>query len=225
MHAVVFGSSGFLGSAIVHHLENNGWDVTRMSHSATENVDSNGNVWAESLKILPRVDGIVWAQGLNSKGTVLESDEGELKRLFEANVLFISRTLKALFEAKLLSSQSRGVVLSSIWQDVARQSKFEYTVTKAALTGLVNSITVDMASHGFTINSVLPGVVDSPMTRSNLSHAAVEDFTKATPGGKLITEFEVASIVKFLLSPESSGISGQAINIDRGWSKARYVTD
>lgn len=225
MHALVFGASGFLGSEITRVLESKGWKVTGLSRIEAEQGVSLGGDLANGINSIGQIDGIVWAQGANSKGTVLESNTENLSALFEANVAFISRTLKNLFDAEVLAKPCRSVVLSSIWQEVSRQAKFEYTVTKSALAGLVNSLTIDLAPQDFAINLILPGVVDSPMTRANLSKNSIEDFARNTPGGKLVDASEIASTVAFLLSSESSGISGQSIVVDKGWSKVRYVND
>lgn len=222
VHVVVFGASGFLGGEIILDLKKRGLTVSGLSRADT---DVNGGEWAKRLNELGPIDGIVWAQGANSKGSVLDSDPNSLAELFEANVAFISRTLKKLFDEGSVAKPCRAVVLSSIWQEVSRQEKFDYTVTKSALAGLVNSITIDLAPQNFAINMILPGVVDSPMTRANLSMNSIEDFARNTPGGKLVDSSEIASTVAFLLSSESSGISGQSIIVDRGWSKVRYVND
>lgn len=222
VHVLVFGASGFLGGEIILDLKKRGWTVSGLSRSDT---DVNGSEWAKRLNVLGPVDGIVWAQGANSQGSVLDSDTDSLADLFEANVAFISRTLRKLFDGKVLAQPCRAVVLSSIWQELSRQAKFDYTVTKSALAGLVNSITADLAPRDFAINLILPGVVDSPMTRANLSENSIEDFFRSTPGGRLVDASEIASAVAFLLSSDSSGISGQSIIVDRGWSKVRYVND
>jgi Dehydrogenases with different specificities (related to short-chain alcohol dehydrogenases) len=59
-------------------------------------------------------------------------------------------------------------VISSIWQNIARQNKLSYCVTKAALQGLIQSLMIDLGSAGHLVNAVLPGVLDTQMTRNNL---------------------------------------------------------
>jgi NAD(P)-dependent dehydrogenase (short-subunit alcohol dehydrogenase family) len=223
MHVAVFGSTGFLGSEIVSALNSANWAVSKISTSGTESINPKVSGWTSELKKNGRLDGIVWAQGSNAKDTVLTSTPESLSGILEANVLFVSRTLKELHEAGLLNNPCRGVVLGSIWQEISRPDKFSYSVSKAALLGLVNSIAIDMASKGFFLNSVLPGVVDSPMTRANLTESSIRNLTEQTPGGQLVSGQEIASVVSFLLSPISKGINGQSIVVDNGWSKARYV--
>lgn len=223
MHVAVFGSTGYLGSEIVSALDSANWKISKISTSGTESINPRVSGWTSELKKIGRLDGIVWAQGVNAKDTVLTSTPDALGEILEVNVFFISRTLKELHEAGLLNNPCRGVVISSIWQEISKPDKFSYSVSKSALLGLVNSISIDMASKGFVVNSVLPGVVDSPMTRANLTESSIRNFTEQTPGGQLVSGQEIASVVSFLLSPMSKGINGQSIVVDNGWSKARYV--
>lgn len=223
MHVAVFGSTGFLGSEIVSALHSANWTVSKISTSGTGSINPRVSGWTSELKKIGHLDGIVWAQGANAKDTVLTSTPDSLSAVLETNVLFISRTLKELHETGLLNDPCRAVVLSSIWQEISKPDKFSYSVSKAALRGLVNSIAIDMASEGFFVNSVLPGVVDSPMTRANLSESSIRNFAEQTPGGQLASGQEIANVVSFLLSPMSKGINGQSIVVDNGWSKARYV--
>ena len=72
-------------------------------------------------------------------------------------------------EHDLIKSGGRVVILSSVWELLTRQDKFAYTVTKAAVGGLVRSMAVDLgAAKGILVNGILPGIVDTPMARGLL---------------------------------------------------------
>ena len=73
------------------------------------------------------------------------------------------------------------------------------------------------------MNAVLPGVVDTPMTRSNLSSEQIKKIEHETPAGKLVSAANVAKTVSWLASPESIGVNGQFIRIDNGWSQIRAI--
>jgi 3-oxoacyl-[acyl-carrier protein] reductase len=221
--ALVFGGSGALGSAIVDELRSTGWHVDVASRKARDgaSVDLSDAQWATQLTA--PIDGVVWAQGLNVSGGVLETESSDTRQLFEANVVFIAETLKQLVQASALAAPSRGVVLSSIWQIAVRSNKFAYVASKAALAGVVPSIAVDMAEHAFAINGVLPGVIDTPMTRSQLTPVQLEHVESESIGGALATPRDVASAVAWLIDPRAAGINGQWIAVDNGWSAVRSV--
>lgn len=225
MQAIVFGANGTLGSAICQTLESKSWNVLRASRTNRESIEINTSQagWAREITQANGVDAIIWAQGINSTGNVISTSQKELLESFSANVSFVAETLAELVKAGALNSPCRGVVISSIWQNNARSEKFAYMVSKSALQGLVTSVTIDLADRGFSMNAVLPGVIDSPMTRSRLSAEQIQRIEIDTPGRNLASARDVANTVEFLASSNSSGINGQFISVDNGWSVNRYV--
>jgi 3-oxoacyl-[acyl-carrier protein] reductase len=225
MHIAVFGSTGFLGQEICESAKSQGWIVSPVLNAIDggSSLEKNDLAWLDQIGNMGRLDGIVWAQGRNGSGTVLSTSISELEELIEANITFVASTLKLLVEKQLLNESCRAVILGSVWQNVARTNKFAYAVSKSAVAGLVGSIASDMSDYGLCINAVLPGVVDSPMTRAQLSNSALERIQQESLGGSLVSAKEVADVVTFLVSSDSSGINGQSIVVDHGWSKVRHV--
>lgn len=225
MHLVIFGSTGFLAKEIKQIMSGKGWRISNFSTSSREEelLSFEDPAWPELLLEKGKVDGVVWAQGKNGQGTVLTTSKDDLVSLFDANVMYVSESLKALHSNKILSDPCRAVILSSVWQEVSRPEKFSYIVSKSAISGLVRSVAVDMAVDGFSINAVLPGVVDSPMAHAQLTSSSIEGLKNQTPGGELVSPQNVASIVSFLLSSDSKGINGQSLTVDNGWSMVHLV--
>jgi 3-oxoacyl-[acyl-carrier protein] reductase len=223
--ALVLGGTGALGSAIVVELMAAGWDVevAEPSSGPAVTVDISAEGWAEAAAARGRFDGVVWAQGANAAGGILEADSADLRRLFDVNVVFIVETLRSLSVASALAKPARGVVLSSVWQVTARANKLAYVASKAALAGVIPAIAVDMAGEGFAINAVMPGVIDTPMTRAALTPVQIEKVESETIGGALATPGDVARAVAWLVDARAAGINGQSIAVDHGWSKVRSV--
>ncbi|MGK2954598.1 MAG: SDR family NAD(P)-dependent oxidoreductase [Solirubrobacterales bacterium] len=220
--AIVFGGTGALGSAIVERLRADGWsvDVAGRHGGVGVSVDLSDPEW---MSPLTPYDAVVWAQGANVTAGVLDADSDQMHELYDANVVFVTETLRQLVAGALLTSPARGVVVSSVWQITARSDKIAYVASKAALAGLIPAIAIDLASQAFAINGVLPGVIDTPMTRSNLSPEQLRHVESETLGGALATPGDVASAVTWLVDPRAAGINGQWIAVDNGWSAARSV--
>jgi 3-oxoacyl-[acyl-carrier protein] reductase len=219
--ALVFGGRGALGSAIVTGLRASGWqvDVASRTPGGAATVILSDDSWTAAGPW----SGVVWAQGLNASGGVLQTEDDDYVRLYDANVAFIGRTLRRLVEAEALTVPARGVVVSSIWQLTARPNKVAYVASKAALAGFVPAAAVDLQSQEFALNGVLPGVIDTPMTRSQLTVDQIEGIQTETIGGQLAKPENVAEAVGWLLDPRSRGINGQWIAVDNGWSAVRSV--
>jgi hypothetical protein len=135
----------------------------------------------------------------------------------------ILESLHQLLGLGLVSAGTRLCIISSIWQELARQNKLSYTVTKSALRGLVQSLAIDLGAKNILVNAVLPGALDTPMTRANLSAQQIEKIEQETPL-KTLPQFEdVCELVAFLCSSKNTGLTGQFIAADRGYSFVRHI--
>lgn len=208
---LVFGVTGALGASCAEEFETAGWSVTDVGRDLSGLPDKK------------EVHAAVWAQGANHTGSIENTSDEDLSDLWEANVLFIIKSIKVLLESNAFVPGARMVVLGSVWQEVARQNKLAYITTKSAVGGLVRALAVDLGERHIAINAVLPGVVDSPMTRKNLSTSQIEKIQRETPSSHLVTAKQIARVVRFLASEDSAGINGQSILVDDGWTKTRYV--
>jgi NAD(P)-dependent dehydrogenase (short-subunit alcohol dehydrogenase family) len=221
MRVLVFGGSGTIGTAILEELSSRGIIVTSASNKSTSTDIQTINGFDSLLNLGVKFDGCVWAQGINSNDTLLDSEN--FQQTLNANVVYIVESMRFLINHDLLAADSSLVIVSSVWQQLTRKNKFSYSVSKSALEGLVNSVMADFSSTGLRINSVLPGVVDSKMTRENLTKPQIEKIEMETPTQKLVTTQELARVVAWLISADSRGVNGQFITVDNGWSHVRTI--
>ena len=232
-HLLVFGASGAIGRATSEAALTRGWRVTGAARSA----DAAMADGCERLTLDPtktEFDGwqlrreqpytcVCWAQGANHNDSVYDVTLEQHMALYQANVVYILVTLKALLDHKLLAPSARLCVISSIWQNLARQSKLSYCISKAALQGLVLSASADLAAQGVLINAVLPGALETPMTRRNLTGEQIGRLSGATGFDRLPALADVSSLVLYLCSAQNTGITGQFIAADLGFSHVRIV--
>lgn len=224
---LVVGASGAIGQAIADTLAAAGMDVVRTSRrggAGTEPLDplTEPSTLAAIAARGP-YDAIVWAQGANRNDSAANADAREFRETMDANVTFVVASMSGLLQADAVNDGARMVVISSIWQTLARQGKFSYTVSKAAVGGLVRAASVDLAPRGILINAVLPSVTDTPMTRAMLSDEQIEHVTGQTGFGRLTTTHDVAALVASLCTEANSGVTGQSIAVDLGFSHARIL--
>lgn len=229
---LVFGGSGAIGGAIVATALDREWDVVGVARE--QRPTAAGVAWIaldplakdaspELLRKHAPFSAVCWAQGANANDSVYDVDIEKNRQLYEANCLYILATLKMLLDFDLLARPARLCIISSIWQRLARQNKLSYCMTKAALEGLVLSASADLAADGHLVNAVLPGALDTPMTRRNLEPAQIATLTSSTKFQRLPALVDVASLVLYLCSPENTGITGQFIAADLGFSNVRLV--
>ena len=233
-HLLVFGGTGAIGGAVVSAARARGWQVTSVARKPSANALPDVRVLAvdpldaafTAAQLAPATTpytAVCWAQGANTNDSIYNVDIATHRQIYDANCTYILITLKALLDGGFLARASRLCVVSSIWQELARQSKLSYCVSKAALQGLVLSASADLARDGHVINAVLPGALETPMTRKNLTAEQINRLTTATGHGRLVTLEEVAAAVCFLCSPANTGMTGQFIATDLGFSRVRIV--
>jgi NAD(P)-dependent dehydrogenase (short-subunit alcohol dehydrogenase family) len=224
-HLLLFGGTGAIGTAIAGYAEERGWRVTSVSRSG-EGI--NYDPFDEESTFQPIAanapyTAVCWAQGSNTADSVYDVEIERHLEIYRANCLYVLATLRMLLGNHLLAKPARLCVISSIWQNLARQTKLSYCMSKAALEGLVLSASTDLAADGHLFNAVLPGALETPMTRKNLSAEQISRLTGATRFGRLPGLEDVASAVFYLCSAANTGITGQFITADLGFSRVRIV--
>jgi NAD(P)-dependent dehydrogenase (short-subunit alcohol dehydrogenase family) len=210
-NVLIFGSSGTLGSECVKHFADKKWNVFTSDRNIKE-INSYKNL-----------NAVVWAQGANLTASMQEMEKAQWDEIWEANFFFVVKTLKILLDNNSLAAGARLVVFSSVWEEVARKNKSAYISSKAAIGGFIRSMACELGDKNISINSLLPGIIDSPMTRKNLSTEQVNQIIDQTPGNRLVQPLEIARIAEFLASKNSQGINGQSITVDNAWTISRNV--
>jgi 3-oxoacyl-[acyl-carrier protein] reductase len=231
---LVFGASGAIGSSIAGRFAQNGWEVVAVSRSGNgSSTPAFTPIKYDPLALPPGSPellntgapyaAVCWAQGRNASDNVHTVDLEENLAVYQANCLYILATLKILLEQHLLAPGARLCIISSIWQNLARQDKLSYCMSKAALQGLVLSASTDLAKDGILINAILPGALDTPMTRQNVAAEQLQKLSSATYFNKLPALEDVANLAYFLCSAQNTGITGQFIAADLGFSHVRIL--
>jgi len=120
----------------------------------------------------------------------------------------------------------RLVFTSSTAGQVAEYAGSAYNSSKHGLLGLMRSVAQDAGPHGVTSNAVLPGWVRTPMAETSAKAEAElrgistdevwAERAALYPAGRVVTPEEVAEVIAFLASEESSGVNGEAITIALG---------
>ncbi|MBN8778091.1 SDR family NAD(P)-dependent oxidoreductase [Thiobacillus sp.] len=230
---LLFGASGAIGLSIADMFLSRNWNVV----GVTRNVDSahtKGVSWIAtdplanngSLDVYDEhapYHAVCWAQGGNVNDSVYDVDLDAHLQLYQANCVYILSSLKLLLQRNLLVKPARLCVISSIWQEIARQNKLSYSMTKSALRGLVLSAAADLAADGHLVNAILPGALDTPMTRKNLTAEQISELAGATQFNRLPQLEDVSRLAMFLCSEENTGITGQFIAADLGFSRVRIL--
>lgn len=95
-----------------------------------------------------------------------------------------------------------------------------YSATKAGLIGATKALALELAEYGITVNTINPGWVDTDLGNSscNESDFSKEEIIESIPQRRFVAPIEIANMVKYLISEEAKGVTGQSINLCAGLS-------
>ena len=131
--------------------------------------------------------------------------------------------------ARYMKKQGKGniVMISSANSVIYHSKRSLYNVSKAATAGMAGTLGVELARFGIRVNSVGPGYVATDLVKNGVANGTIKmdrNF-QVIPEKRFIEVDEIASVVTFLASDESSAINGQNIIADLGWSKNALPED
>ncbi|MCK6447458.1 MAG: SDR family oxidoreductase [Planctomycetes bacterium] len=162
--------------------------------------------------------------GFVHHGTILDANESDWDFSFDLNVKSMYRTIRAVLPGMLARGRGSIVNMSSVASSIkGAPNRCVYGATKAAVIGLTKAVAADFVTKGVRCNAVCPGTVQTPSLDERI--AALGDPTTARaafvarqPMGRVGTAEEIAELVLYLASDESSYTTGAIHVIDGGWS-------
>ncbi len=220
MKALIFGAQGSIGNYIFEQFKIEGVETI----GTTTNIDkiTNDIICVDinnfnNLLTIENLDIIVWTQGYNFNDNINNFDAENFDTIMNANVKFILVTMNFLLKNNKINNNAKMVIVSSIWEELTRENKLSYSISKAALSGLVKNVAYDLSSKNILINNVLPGVIDNEMSQKILLPEQFNYIKNYMHFDRLITLNDVYKTIKFLTT-ENSGITGQSIKVDLGFT-------
>jgi 3alpha(or 20beta)-hydroxysteroid dehydrogenase len=158
------------------------------------------------------VDGLVNNAGISFRARVDEIELADWERVLAVN---LTGTLLGIQYATRLMTVGGSIVNVSSIAGLTGYHAAAYTVSKWGVRGLSRVASTELGPRGIRVNTIFPGFIDTPMTA-----AAPEAFKTAniaqTPLGRAGQADEVAPLVVYLISDESSFVSGAEIVVDGG---------
>ena len=166
--------------------------------------------------------------GFVHHGTILNCTTDERDFAFALNVRSMFKTTKSVLPHMLANGGGSIINMSSaVSSIIAAPNRFAYGASKAAVIGLTKSIAKDFVTQGIRCNAICPGTVESPSWHDRVTalgeelgsyETALKQFVSRQPMGRVASADEIANLVVYLASDESSFTTGQAHIIDGGWA-------
>lgn len=240
---IITGSSSGIGHAVALQLNNPdfhlfllGRDVDQ-ANKLNKKIDSqitfiecdlkNISSIQSSLSNLPDViDGFVHCAGITSIEPINKIYYEKFDSIFKVNMFSFIEILKCIVKNKKIKSDdwTSVVAVSSIASEKGGIGQTLYAASKAALEATVFTLSKELIRKKIRINSVRPGLVDTPMTRKWMEDVGINDLNelnKLQLSG-VATSSDIANVITFLLDKRSQHIVGQNINVDGGGPTSQF---
>jgi NAD(P)-dependent dehydrogenase (short-subunit alcohol dehydrogenase family) len=187
------------------------------------NAEQVTRVFGAAASAQGRIDILVNNAGIAHVGTVEQTTEADLDRLYQVNVKGVFLCTRTV--VPIMLAQGGGVILNmaSIASLVGVAERFAYSMTKGAVLTMTMSVAIDYVKRNIRCNCVCPARIHTPFVDQFVArhYAGREEETLRAlsayqPIGRMGTPDEVASLALYLCSDEAAFVTGQAYPIDGG---------
>ena len=161
------------------------------------------------------VDVLVANAGITRDTLLMRMSDEEFDDVIATNLAGAFKCARRASKGMIRLRRGRIILISSVVGLYGAPGQANYAASKSGLVGMARSITRELGGRGITANVVSPGFIDTEMTQA-LPEKVRESYLAAIPAGRFAEPEEVASVVRFIASPEAAYITGAVIPVDGG---------
>ena len=161
------------------------------------------------------IDYLVLNAGLNRDNIFLRMSFEDWNNVINVNLNSSFHLLKHFIKKMVKKRFGRVVFISSVVAHTGNPGQVNYTASKAAISGMVKSLALELSTRNITVNSVAPGFIQSNMT-DMLDEGQKKAILARIPMKKLGNANDIAKAVGFLCSENADYITGQTLHVNGG---------
>ena len=173
------------------------------------------NLVKEAINKFGKVDVLVNNAGITKDGLIAMMKDANFSKVIDVNLKGTFNMCRNLVPYMMKNKSGNIVNISSVVGIVGNAGQSNYAASKAGVIGFSKALAKELAGRNIRVNAVAPRFIDTDMT-SILSDKVKENIYSQIPLKRMGKAKEVANVVYFLSSEESSYITGQVINVDGG---------
>ena len=241
--ALITGATGGMGKAIAYEFVSQGADLmladtsldelqtvkTELAQSGRQICIAAGDLTDKSycdalpirvVKDLGRLDIMINNAGVMRRGCITDASDEDFDLSFAINVQAPFRLCRAAIPIMVDAGGGKIINTASCWGLYPGPDHLVYCTTKAALASMTKCLARDHADQNIRVNAVCPNEVDTPMLRTGFEirgldpEKAIDVLNQSVPIGRIAQPKEIADVMVFLASDESSYVCGACIEVN-----------
>lgn len=235
--ALVTGATRGIGKEIALELAQNGYDIAvnyrgTIDEDLKKKIEANNvrcefveadvsnfeqceSMIKETIEKYGKIDVLVNNAGITKDGLIMRMKKEDFEAVIDVNLVGTFNVTRNVIPYMIKQKSGRIINVSSVVGVAGNAGQTNYSASKAGVIGFTKSLAKEVASRNILVNAIAPGFIDTDMTKV-LSDNVKEGINAQIPLKRMGTPKEVAKVVKFLASEDSSYVTGQVINIDGG---------
>lgn len=237
--ALITGGTRGIGKAIAIKLSKSGYDIAINYRKENDEVnkfkneiEENGVKCAlvkgdvskfeecevfvkETVEKLGSIDVLINNAGITKDMLLMRMKKDDFCSVIDTNLVGTFNVTKNVIGYMMKARHGNIVNISSVVGISGNSGQTNYSASKAGIIGFTKSLAKEVASRNIRVNSVAPGFIETDMTNV-LKDDIKDEISKNIPLKRMGKAEDVANVVNFLVSDESSYITGQVINVDGG---------
>lgn len=222
---IVTGAGSGIGAATAHRLSVDGAKVLTSDirgdvdlHLDVTDRGAGNRLVGEALSRFGRIDFVVPCAGISAFCPIEGHDDGYFEQVMAVNVTAVFRLLRDAASHLRAGGAGRIVTIGSITSAFGDAGLVAYGTSKHAVLGMTRALAAELGPDGVTVNCVMPGAIDTPMTAP--AFAAMPEYRahweRKAALGRLGRPEDIADVIAFLISDDARFVTGQGWMVDGG---------
>ena len=179
------------------------------------NFENCENFVKQVIERFGQIDVLVNNAGITKDMLLMRMKKEDFEQVIDTNLVGTFNVTKNVVPYMMKARSGRIINISSVVGISGNAGQTNYSASKAGIIGFTKSLAKEIASRNILVNAVAPGFIETNMT-DVLKDDVKQEIAKNIPLKRMGTTQDVANVVKFLASDDSSYITGQVINVDGG---------
>lgn len=168
-----------------------------------------------AVEFLGTIDVLICNAAISDINLLTDIDDARWEEIIDTNLNGVYYSVKNVVPMMVSRETGSIITVSSMWGQVGASCEVAYSASKAGVIGLTKALAKELGPSNVRVNCIAPGMIETEMN-ANVAPEIISDITDETPLGRIGTPQDIASLMLFLASEESSFITGQIIGINGG---------